>query len=206
MKSCLLITSVLLIWVQYIYAQQLNYTSEVLAGHRSVAFQHKVNHTFNEDFKLLNIFNYETEYGSDKNNLYFLRSSLYYEIHKRFGMNLGIGLKNPGAFATVSGRYQYNLPSFLFLYEIGATYQDHFTLEQFTLVEYTPLLKDDVYLLIKVQLTSNRHRALEERGIQQARLGIKQDRKQFGLAANCDQFNNRTKTLKNYGLFYKYEF
>ena len=134
-------------------------------------------------------------------------------IYKNVCLSLGVGLKTPGSFATLSGYYHFKTPSISFLYSVGSTYQNHLTLEQVVQLEYTTLVKNETYAIINVQAISNinlKNYQLNlknyERGIQQMRLGLKQSKKQYGFAANLDQFNSGEKVLKNFGLFYKHEF
>ncbi|MFD0842232.1 hypothetical protein ACFQ1F_01710 [Flaviramulus multivorans] len=186
-------------------AQHLNYNPEIVLGYRSYTYQHKINYNFNDKLKLTNITYYDTEYNNDNNNIYFLRNSLSYGVHKNIGLSLGIGLKNPGSFATISGNFHYKSDSIWLLYSAGITYQNDFTLEQVAFIEYKPLINNEVYGLIKVQSNGNINFKEQERGIQQIRIGIKKKQRQYGLAANFDQFKNN-KTLNNYGFFYKHEF
>ena len=131
---------------------------------------------------------------------------LSYNINKHFKINAAIGVKNPGAFATITSQYQYTASSFKISYAIGNTYQNGFTLEQTLILNYTPTLSKNIKAYLNLFVVVNTDLKILNRGIQQLRIGIKKEKITTGIAINLDQFTKAEKTLENYGVFIKYNF
>lgn len=182
---------------------QTSYTPEKVFGHRAMSYQHIVTHAFAEGkMHLANVVLYDTEYGSKRNNIYFIRNTFSYAVKKNWSLVAGLGMKNPGSFGMLALQFQYKQQSFSLSYTGGATYQRGFTLEQSFIVEYLPEIKEKLRMVIRAQIAANINNTYD-RGFQQIRAGLKTEGLQFGLAANLDQWHNSTKTLQNYGLFIK---
>ncbi|PKA84522.1 hypothetical protein ATE92_2717 [Ulvibacter sp. MAR_2010_11] len=213
MQKYLIIVLLALFVNKQVVSQNVTYNPEILLGHRAYNYQHKVGSELNQYFTITNIVVYDTEYDKDRKAIYFLRNTVSYNFHKHFSIAIGLGLKNPGAFTTISGGYNFKSKDFSLVYALGTTYQNHFTLETFLLVEYTPKIGNTLYGLIKFQVSGNfkidnyQINLKEfERGIQQFRLGLNKGNGQFGFAANFDQFSNSNISLFNLGIFYKHNF
>lgn len=187
-------------------AQKVSYTPDVVLGHRSYTYMHNINYQLNDRLKINNLTLFDTEYIRDKDNIFFIRNTLSYSFSKKFNMNGGFGLKNPGAFFSLYAQYRMAGPSYSFSYSIGTTYQKGFSLEQSISLEYTPLLKENLQGYFSVLAIGNIDNSGYPRGLQFIRLGIKQDKIMYGIASNFDQFNNAEKTLENIGGFVKYNF
>ncbi|MFD2824660.1 hypothetical protein ACFS5M_13340 [Lacinutrix iliipiscaria] len=187
-------------------AQNVSFSPEILVGNRSSAYQHFIEYTFKSSWSINNISLFDTEHTNDKNNIFFIRNMLSYNLNSNFKVNAAIGVKNPGAFATLTSQYQYVSSSFKLSYVIGSTYQDGFTLEQTLILNYTPKLNKTIQGYINLFAVANTNLKVLDRGIQQLRLGIKKEKLITGIAANLDQFNKAEKTLENFGVFIKYNF
>ncbi|MGE8433334.1 MULTISPECIES: hypothetical protein [Chryseobacterium] len=187
-------------------AQKLTYTPDLVLGNRSYTYMHNVNYYFNDRLKLNNLTLFDTEYTKDKENIFFIRNTLAYNLNKKFSVNAAFGMKNPGAFFSAYLQYRITKPSYSFSYSIGTTYQRGFTLEQSISFEYTPYLKENLQGYFSVLAIGNLDDGGYPRGLQFMRLGIKQDKMMYGVASNFDQFNNAKKTLENIGAFVKYNF
>ncbi|MBP2617760.1 hypothetical protein [Chryseobacterium jejuense] len=187
-------------------AQKLNYTPDLVLGHRSYTYTHNVNYYFNDRLKLNNLTLFDTEYTKDKENIFFIRNTLAYNLTKRFSVNAALGMKNPGAFFSAYAQYRITKPTYSLSYSIGATYQKGFSLEQSVSFEYTPYLKENLQGYFSVLAIGNIDDSGYPRGLQFIRLGVKQDKIMYGVASNFDQFNNAKKTLENVGTFIKYNF
>ena len=187
-------------------AQSVGFSPEMILGHRSVFYQHYINHKFNEKWSVNNVSLFDTEYHNDANNMLFIRNMLSYNINKYFNVNAGIGVKNPGAFATITSQYQYSVSSFKISYAIGSTYQKGFTLEQTLILNYTPTLTKNMKAYLNLFVVVNTDLTILNRGIQQLRVGIKKEKFTTGIAINMDQFTKAEKTLENFGFFIKSNF
>lgn len=187
-------------------AQGVNFSPELVIGHRSIGYQHVIGYKFNNQWSINNISLFDTEHTNDKNNIFFIRNMLSYHINKHFIANAAIGIKNPGQFATVSSQYQYNTSNFKISYAIGSTYQKRLTLEQTLILNYTPMLNKTIQGYINLFVVVNTNLKVLDRGIQQLRIGIKKENLITGIAVNLDQFNKAEKTLENFGVFIKYNF
>ncbi|MCK0107896.1 hypothetical protein MWU58_01190 [Flavobacteriaceae bacterium S0825] len=187
-------------------AQSVSFSPEIVIGNRSAVYQHFVGYKFNNSWSINNVSLFDTEYINNKNNMFFIRNMLSYNLNKNFKANAAIGLKNPGAFATLTSQYQYNTPNFKISYAIGSTYQNGFTLEQTLILNYTPKLSKTIQGYINLFAVVNTNLKVLDRGIQQLRIGIKKEKLITGIAANLDQFNKAEKTLENFGVFIKYNF
>ncbi len=187
-------------------AQSISFSQEVVSGNRSMAYQHFVRYSFNNSWSINNVSLFDTEYNDDKNNIFFIRNMLSYNLNKHFKANLALGIKNPGAFATFTTQFEYASTKFKLSYAIGSTYQNGFTLEQTLLMNYTPSLTKNIQAYLNLFLIVNTNLKVLDRGIQQLRIGIKKENLVTGIAVNLDQFTKAEKTLENFGIFFKYNF
>ncbi len=187
-------------------AQNVGFSPEMVLGHRSLSYQHFVSHSFDEKWSVNNVSSFDTEYNNETNNIFFIRNTLSYSFNKRFKVNAAIGVKNPGAFATIAYQYQYKVPSFKLSYAIGSSYQKSFTLDQTLIVNYTPSLSKNIKAYVNLFAVVNTNLKILDRGIQQLRIGIKKEKFTTGIAVNLDQFTKAETTLNNYGIFIKTTF
>lgn len=188
------------------HAQKTTFTPELVTGYRSLFYQHGINHFFSKKLRFNNLVVYDTEYRSDKNNIFFIRNTLSVALSKPLSLQTAIGIKNPGSFATLALQYQYQTGPLRFLYAAGATYQTGLTLEQSLILEYNPLLQPGTSAYFRLQAIANTDFTQYQRGIQQFRAGIQQETTQYGVALNLDQFNNGARQLENAGIFIRYLF
>jgi hypothetical protein len=187
-------------------AQSISFSPEMVLGNRSTGYQHFIGYSFNDLWSINNVALFDSEYNGDKNNIFFIRNMLSYSINKHFKANVALGVKNPGAFATLTYQYHYESSSFKLSYAIGSTYQNSFTLEQTLLINYTPSLTKNIQAYVNLFLIVNTNLKVLDRGIQQLRIGIKHENLVTGIAVNLDQFTKAEKTLENFGIFIKYNF
>lgn len=186
--------------------QSVSFSPEMVVGNRSTSYQHFIGYKINDRLSLNNVSLFDTEYGNDKNNIFFIRNMLSFNLNKHFTANIALGIKNPGSFTTLTTHYQYASSSFKFNYAIGSTYQNGFTLEQTISMNYTPSLSKNIRGYINLFVVVNTNLKVLDRGIQQLRLGIKKEKLITGIAVNIDQFTKAEKTLENFGIFIKYNF
>jgi hypothetical protein len=97
-------------------AQKLNYTPDLVAGHRSYTYMHNVNYYFNDRLKLNNLTLFDTEYTRDKENIFFIRNTLAYHLTRKISINAALGMKNPGAFFSVYIQYRIAKPIYALLF------------------------------------------------------------------------------------------
>lgn len=185
-------------------AQSVSFSPEKVLGNRSTAYQHFISYSFDETWSINNVTLFDTEYNTDKNNIFFIRNMLSYKLNQQIKVNAAFGIKNPGAFATLNAQYQYTTTNFKLSYSIGNTYQNGFTLEQNLILNYTPTLSKNFKGYINLFAVVNTNLKQLDRGIQQLRIGIKKERLIIGLALNLDQFTKGKKKLENFGAFIKY--
>ncbi|OUR90944.1 hypothetical protein A9Q87_13510 [Flavobacteriales bacterium 34_180_T64] len=187
-------------------AQNVGFSPEMVLGHRSLSYQHFVSHSFNEKWSVNNVSYFDTEYNNETNVIFFIRNMLSYSFNKHFKVNAAIGVKNPGAFATITSQYQYSASSYKISYAIGSTHQNGFTLEQTLILNYTPALNTSIKAYLNLFVVVNTNLKILNRGIQQLRIGLKKEKFITGIAINLDQFTKAEKTLENYGIFIKKTF
>lgn len=185
-------------------AQSANFSPEMVTGNRSYSYQHFIVYQINNKWSFNNVSLFDTEYNNDKNNIFFIRNMLSYNLNKHFKVNIALGIKNPGAFTTLTANYQYTSSSFRLDYTFGSTYQNGFTLEQSLILNYTPRLNQNLYGYLNLFAVVNMNLEELDRGIQQLRFGIKKEKLITGIAINLDQFTKAEKTLENFGIFIKY--
>lgn len=75
----------------------------------------------------------------------------------------------------------------------------------FTLLEYKPVVADQVKLYLRIQTMSNFGPDHHNRGYQQFRLGLNAKSTQFGLGLNLDEYGEKLKMYSNWGIFIKKE-
>lgn len=189
-----------------ITAQSVSFSPEMVLGNRSMAYQHFIGYSFNNSWSINNVTLFDSEYNGDKNNIFFIRNMLSYNLNKHFKANVALGIKNPGAFTTLTSQYQYIASSFRFSYAIGSTYQNGFTIEQTLMMNYTPNLTKSIQTYVNLFVVVNTNLKVLDRGIQQLRIGIKKEQPISGVALNLDLFAKAEKTLENFGVFIKHNF
>jgi len=203
----LLITGIIiLLFHGTTHGQKLSFSPEFVFGNRSFAYQHFVKSDLSEKWSMNNVTLFDTEHKGGDNNIFFIRNTLVYKLNKSYQLNAATGVKNPGAFGTVSAQYKFTKQAFYISYSIGATYQDDVTLEQSISINYSPQITSNTRLYINLFMVSNTDFSTLIRGIQQLRLGITKNKLMTGVAFNFDQFNNSSKTLSNYGIFIKFNY
>lgn len=187
-------------------AQSVSFSPEMMLGNRSTTYHHFIGYQINDKWSINNVSLFDTEYSNDKNNIFFIRNMLSYNLNKHLKTNVALGIKNPGAFATLTSQYQYASSNFKLSYALGSTYQNGFTLEQTLLMNYTPSLTKSIQAYVNLFVVVNTNLKELNRGIQQLRIGIKKEQLITGIALNLDQFTKAKKTLENFGVFIKYNF
>jgi hypothetical protein len=188
----------------FLHAQKLQFSSDLLAGHRSTTSLHQAGVKFNSSLSLLHLGLLDVEYKEKPNNIYFIRTMLSYGISKYFAVQVGMGLKNPGNFSSLLLNYRYSNPYLFISYSAGTTYQSSFTFEQALNVEYTPLLSKSLRGYFQVMAIGNIDNKGLQRGLQYSRAGLKKQGLIAGLGMNLDQLNYMEKCISNAGIFIKY--
>ncbi|TBX69902.1 hypothetical protein EZL74_05660 [Flavobacterium silvisoli] len=188
----------------FLAAQPLTVTPEVVLGHRSSFYQHELTFLLTDKLKLRNTSLYDAAYDDPKAVLYFFRNTLAYAASKSIVFSVAHGVKNPGAFGTASVLYHYSSSRIVLMCSGGVTYQREFSFEPFVLLEYNTPVSAGRHLFFRVQGVANISKESYMRGVQQVRVGLKQDKLRYGLAGNFDQFANAAKKLSNLGVFIRY--
>ncbi|AEM71741.1 hypothetical protein Murru_2710 [Allomuricauda ruestringensis DSM 13258] len=189
-----------------VIGQELSFAPDVVFGNRSLTYKHLIKYSINPKLSVDNLTLFDTEYGNDLNNLYFIRNTISYALTKNIRANTAIGIKNPGAFGTVSMSFSSRSPRFSFTYSAGSTYQDEFSFEQSIVAIYLPSFGKNHQGYINLLATANINANGYARGLQQLKIGIRKEQLATGFAINLDQFNKARKTLTNTGIFLKYNF
>ncbi|OWW24470.1 hypothetical protein B4Q04_14225 [Zobellia sp. OII3] len=201
-------TLLILIYMTVLSAagQELNFSPDLVLGNRSVAYKHLIKYSISPKLSLDNLTLFDTEYEEDTNNIYFVRNNISYQFNQKIKLNTAIGIKNPGAFCTISLGFSSKTTNFSFAYTAGSTYQKGFSFEQSLVLSYTPNLGRNHSGYINLLATANINSNGYIRGLQQLKIGIRKEQLITGLAVNLDQFNNARKKLQNMGVFLKYNF
>ncbi|MEQ5791578.1 hypothetical protein J4E06_10985 [Muricauda sp. NFXS6] len=189
-----------------VIGQELSFAPDVVFGNRSLTYKHLIKYSINPKLSVDNLTLFDTEYGNDLNNLYFIRNTISYALTKNIRANTAIGIKNPGAFGTMSLSFTTQSHQFSFTYSAGSTYQDGFSFEQSIVASYLPSFGNNNQGYINLLATGTINASGYARGLQQLKIGIRKKQFTTGLAINLDQFNNARKTLTNTGVFLKYNF
>lgn len=184
--------------------QELFFAPEMLFGNRSHTYLHLVKYQFNERWSVNNLTQFDTEYTTDANNIFFIRNTATYRLSSTLFANASVGVKSPGHFATASLQYRYSKKNFSASYSAGSTYQKGFTFEQSLVVHYSPQISKGLKAYFNLLAIANVSFYEYQRGLQQLRLGLVSNKIAYGIGLNLDQFNNASKTLSNIGLFIKY--
>lgn len=120
--------------------QELSFSPDLVLGNRSFTYKHLTKYSINSKLSVDNITLFDTEYEEDFNNLYFIRNNFSYHFNEKLNLNTAIGIKNPGAFYTISLGFSSKATNFSFAYMAGSTYQKGFSFEQSLNLSYTPEL------------------------------------------------------------------
>jgi hypothetical protein len=186
--------------------QELKFSPDLVVGNRSLTYKHLIKYSISPRLSVDNLTLFDTEYEEDTNNIYFVRNNFSYQFNPKIILNTAIGVKNPGAFCTLSLGVSSKTNSISFAYTAGSTYQKGFSFEQSLVLSYSPDLGHNHKGYIDLLATANINEDGYIRGLQQLKIGIRKEKLITGLAANLDQFNNARKKLKNIGVFIKYNF
>lgn len=184
----------------------MNFSPDLVFGNRSVTYKHLTKYSINSKLSVYNLTLFDTEYEEDANNIYFVRNNFSYHFNKKIKLNAAIGIKNPGAFCTVSFGFSSRTTHYSFAYTAGSTYQKGFSFEQSMVLNYTPDIGHNYKGYINLLATANINANGYIRGLQQFKIGMLKKQLITGLALNLDQFNNARKKLQNMGIFLKYNF
>lgn len=203
MKSTSFLLLLFVMYASPTQGQKLSVTPDFVAGHRSYTYMQSAGYRINDKVRLNNLVLFDTEYTNDHNNIFYIRNAFSYSLTPDFILHAAIGIKNPGAFFSTFLQFLRINNTYTFSYSIGATYQNGFTLEQSLYLECLPPLSDDMTAYFSISAIANIGKGYE-RGLQQIRMGIKQNKLVYGVAGNLDQFHNSSKKLENFGLFIKY--
>ena len=203
-KTSLLI--LIYLTVLSVAGQELNFSPDLVFGNRSVTYKHLIKYSINPRLSIDNLTLFDTEYKEDANNIYFVRNNLSYHFNEKIKLNTAIGIKNPGAFCTVSLGFSSRITNFSFAYTAGSTYQKGFSFEQSVVLSYTPDIGQNYKGYMNLLAIANINANGYIRGLQQFKIGIRKKQLITGLALNLDQFNNSRKKLQNMGVFIKYNF
>nr|WP_297784917.1 hypothetical protein [uncultured Allomuricauda sp.] len=194
------------ILIAKVIGQEVNFAPDIVFGNRSVTYKHLIKYTVHPKLSVDNLTLFDTEYGNDDNNIYFIRNTISYSLTRSIRVNTAIGIKNPGAFGTVSLSFISKLPYFTFSYTGGSTYQNGFSLEQTIVTSYSPPFGNRYIGYINLLVTGNISNDGYTRGLQQLKIGVRKNQITTGVAMNLDQFNNAKRTMTNVGVFLKYNF
>lgn len=186
--------------------QELHFVPDIVFGNRSFTYKHLIRYTIHPRLSVDNLTLFDTEYEDDANNIYFIRNNVSFVLSESIRANSAIGIKNPGAFGTLSLSYHFKSHDFSLTYSAGSTYQNGFSFEQSLLIGYSPNLGNDLFGYLHLLATGNISREGYTRGLQQFKLGVQKKQLAIGWAVNLDQFNNARKKLENTGLFFTYNF
>ncbi len=189
-----------------VIGQEVNFTPDIVFGNRSITYKHLIKYTIHPKLSMDNLTLFDTEYDNDVNNIYFIRNTISYSLTNSIRANTAIGIKNPGAFGTLSLSYVSKIPYFTFSYTAGSTYQNGLSFEQTLIASYFPPLGNRYSGYINLLATGNINTDGFTRGLQQLKIGIRKNQLTSGVAMNLDQFNNAQKTMTNAGIFLKYNF
>lgn len=180
-----------------------SYNFEVLLGNRAVFYQHSANANLLYKLRFNNVTQFENEYGSNRNNIYFIRNAVSYPILKRITLNAAFGIKNPGVFTSLFFNYSLLANNFRLNYSVGITLQEKYAYEQMFVIQKSFKINEKNAINTSFQALTNIAENQYIRGFQQIRVGISSHQYSYGIATNFDQFNNNHKTLSNYGIYFK---
>ncbi|SDM32579.1 hypothetical protein [Kriegella aquimaris] len=166
--------------------QELNFSPDLVLGNRSVTYKHLIKYSINPRLSVDNLTLFDTEYEEDANNIYFVRNNFSYHFNKKIKLNAAIGIKNPGAFCTVSLGFSSRTANFSFAYTAGSTYQNGFSFEQSMVLSYTPDIGHNYKGYINLLATANINANGYIRGLQQFKIGMLKKQLITGLALNLD--------------------
>lgn len=186
------------------FSQMLNYSPEIVIGHRSYTYQHMINLPLGEKLSLSNLTYFDSEYKNNSNNLYIIRNNLSYDIAKNIKLNAMVGIKNPGTFSVLALQYSVKGKNLTYVTYAGWHYQKGSALEYFTLLQYDTPITQDYILTIKGQNTFDINHQGIFRGVQQLRIGLSKGSIGFGIAGGFDQWKKGDPTLYNLGIYFRY--
>lgn len=187
-----------------LFSQQESFQLENVLGHRSVSYQHLYTSELGNRWLYKQLILFDYDHTSENETLYFIRNRIAYRLSTCIQLHAAAGIKNPGIFGTVGSQFNIQHNALSINYSIGSTYQEGFTLEQSIVIHYLPKLGPSLNGYLKLLLIANTDLKSIQRGIQQFRLGIKQNQWKVGYALNLDQFDNASKQLINQGIFITY--
>lgn len=180
--------------------------SEVLAGHRSLMYQHRFGLQLGKNFRFSHLSYADRDFRKTDLTLFNIRNGFDYSITNQFAIQLAMGHKNPGSHVTASVRKRWSAPTYKLSYNLGVTVQSSVYVEHtFTYKQYLEPFKSHK-VFTRLLFIANHTKNSYLRGIQQVRFGLERGETSYGLGVNFDQFGLREPQLYNIGFFYAKHF
>jgi hypothetical protein len=182
---------------------------EVLVGNEAINTQIILNKKFSKNSKagFFGIVNFNMPH--DKNDPIFryhiILANVYYGLTKNIRV-FGGGFSNKidyGASAGIQAVFP-SKNSFLMIHNRHSLVKNYAS-EFMIIYEYRPKISDKLNLYTRAQLMGETDFKEFKRGFQMLRLGIGNEKIQYGLGVTFDQFGNLPIKYENYGLFIRTE-
>ncbi len=208
MKKIQLLTIITLLLIQFKGNSQ-GIPVEVLAGNEAINTQLILNKKFSENSKagFFGIVNFNMPH--DKNDpiyrYHIILANVYYGLTKNIRV-FGGGFHNKidyGPSAGIQGIFP-SKNSFLMIHNRHSLVKNYAS-EFMIIYEYRPKISDKLNLYTRAQLMGETDFKEFKRGFQMFRLGIGNEKIQYGLGVTLDQFGNLPIKYENYGVFIRTE-
>lgn len=180
-------------------------SAEILFGAERTSFQLNMNRPIGGNFRYLNITSttahYETKDGRPELNMI---NSLIYQLHPYIGASAGVHYNyNNGVMPGIALHFSNSTPEFRWLFFPFLHMHPSVSSENVALVEYKPLLSENVRLftMAKGLINYNFDTGNHARSYYQFRLGVTLKSVTFGAASNLDFYGSDFMNKNTFGAF-----
>ncbi len=184
------------------------FTTEVMTGNKSYYYQHSFGLTFPQSrFGFFNTSSLHLLHDEKTKNELMSQQYITYPLGSHVKLALGtFYATKPGISPALALQFKYNLRHTNLLFAPRVDLKKNGAIEAMAMVEYLPPINYRLTFYSRAQLMSNYGPNHHNRSYQNFRIGLKMQKAIFGLALNIDERGREIQTLRNWGLFFRYDY
>lgn len=184
--------------------------AEFLVGNQNIFGFTLINKTFSDSSKLgfFSLTSFNGFYDNINNELVSF-NRLTFSLTKRLKIAAGCSFNGLLDFYPSAGfQYTFANPTWLFVLNPGFDFNRSFTTQNFSILEFKPLLKPKLRFYARLQLLFNYNLSHQshERSYIYIRMGLQHQKTAFGIGFDSDYYGIDLNNNINTGLFVKYNF
>lgn len=207
MKKLLLFTAAFLTMSGLTIAQTQNFAIELMTGHKNYWYQHSLNIQLpNSRFGFFHSSSLHLLYDEKEKNEVMSQSYVTYPLTSFISLAAGtFYATKPGISPSVAAQFKIISGHLRFIIVPRVDLKNNGAVEAMTMLEYLPPINERLTFYSRLQLMSNYGPHSHNRSYQYLRFGIRTQKTTVGFAVNVDERGPEKQTMKNLGVFLKYD-